>query len=252
MAGPLTNLLTGLTGRLHRAHPLSPEEQEKVMALPHVVHSFEPGAYIIREGERARSSSVVLKGLAYRHKLVADGGRQIVSIHMATDLVDLQSVLLDYSDHNVQALTRVELAMMDREAVLDLAFREPSIGRALWRGTLIEASILREWIVNVGRRDARSRTAHVLCEIAVRQEALGFGSRDKFELPMTQEQLGDVLGLTPVHVNRTLKSLQDDGVINRSKRSVTIADWNHLSSVADFTTGYLHLDEMPNPVESFG
>lgn len=252
MAGPITSSPTGLTGRLHRSHPLSAAEQERIMALPHVVRSFDPGAYIIREGDRPRYSMVVMKGLVYRHKLVADGGRQIVSIHMATDLVDLQNLLLDYSDHNIQALTHVELAMMEREAVVDLAFAEPSIGRALWRGTLIEGSIMREWVVNVGRRDARARTAHVLCEIATRQESLGFGSRHIFELPMTQEQLGDMLGLTPVHVNRTLKSLQDDGLIRRSKRSVTIADWEHLRGVADFTTAYLHLDEMPDAVPSFG
>lgn len=115
----------------------------------------------------------------------------------------------------------------------------------MWLETLAEGSIFREWIANIGRRDARSRVAHLLCEIAVRLQSAGLITGNRYELPMTQEQLGDATGLTPVHVNRTLQKLHGDGLITRDKRSITIENWKALSGVADFNPGYLHLDDAP-------
>lgn len=241
MAWQSETALNGLAGRLGRFEALPADEHDALMSLPHAVRAYEPGQYIVREGDRPRFCSILLKGYAFRHKVVADGGRQIVSIHMTNDIIDLQNMLIDHADHNIQSLTTVDLALIERERVIDLAFTNPAIGKALWRDTLIEGSILREWVANVGRRDSRARTAHLLCEIAVRQEAAGLGSRETFELPMTQEQLGDALGLTPVHVNRTLKLLQEEGLIRRSKRAVSVADWELLRAAADFTSAYLHL-----------
>ncbi len=240
---PVITSLTALADRFGRHMLLDAADRTALLRLPHSIRSYEPSQYVLREGDRPRYCSIILSGMAFRHKIVADGGRQIVSIHMAADIVDLQNLLLDYSDHSIQALTQLDLVLIERDLVCELAFAKPAIGKALWRDSLIEASILREWVANVGRRDARARTAHVLCEIAVRQEAAGFGARETFELPMTQEQLGDVLGLTPVHVNRTLKTLQDEGLIRRSKRSVLVMDWKRLRDAGDFTSGYLHLDE---------
>lgn len=127
------------------------------------------------------------------------------------------------------------------EAIQEIAFSRPAIGRAMWYETLIDASIFREWTLNVGRRDARTRTAHLLCEFALRLEAVGLGERCRYELPMTQEQLADALGLTSVHTNRTLKTLTEDGLITRTHRSVQISDWPALMAVGDFDPAYLHL-----------
>jgi hypothetical protein len=113
---------------------------------------------------------------------------------------------------------------------------------AMWLDTLIDGAIYREWIANVGRRDARSRTAHILCEFALRQESAGLANRSKYDLPLTQEQIADAVGLTPVHVNRTLKALEASGLIERQRRSVTIADWEALSRAGDFDPCYLHQD----------
>jgi len=234
-------VLTPLAERLGRGAPLDAMAVAAVMSMPHVVRNFEPGQYLLREGDRPQFCTFVLSGFTFRHKFVGDGGRQIVSIHIPGDFIDLQNVLLDESDHNIQALTVAAVAQIDIDVVVDLAFAHPSLGRALWRESLIEASIFREWVANIGRRDARSRTAHLLCELAMRREAAGLGARATFELPMTQEQLGDALGLTAVHINRTLKTLHDEGLIARSKRSVSVADWGKLRDAADFTSGYLHL-----------
>ena len=123
-----------------------------------------------------------------------------------------------------------------------LARTSTGVGHAILTTILIEASIFREWILNVGRRDARTRMAHVLCEFAVRLEAQGLAEEYSYELPMTQEQLADVTGLTSVHVNRTLKGLEADGLIVRTKRMVSIPNWEKMRDVGDFNERYLHLE----------
>ena len=230
-----------LSARLSQRFPLELIDRDALLALRPSTRRLEAGQYLVREGDRPRQCALLVHGFAYRHKFVGDGGRQILGINVRGDFIDLQNLLLEESDHNIQALTPVEVAQYDIDPLLDLCFARPTIGRAVWREALAEGSIFREWVANVGRRSARARTSHLLCEMALRNENAGLGERTSFELPMTQEQLGDALGLTAVHVNRTLKVLQDDGLIARSKRAVTITDWGALSQVADFTSGYLHL-----------
>lgn len=195
----------------------------------------------MREGDRTTHSCLLRAGFVYRHKVVADGARQICAIHMAGDIVDLQNSLLGFADHNVQALTRAEVAFIPQEAIRQIAFERPAIGMAMWFDTLVDSSIFREWIANVGRRNARTRIAHLLCEFALRVEAAALAKHDNYTLPMTQEQLADCTGLTPVHVNRTLRSLDADGVISRTNRSVTVDDWKRLAAEGDFSSAYLHM-----------
>jgi CRP-like cAMP-binding protein len=207
------------------------------------VMKAEPGQYLVREGSSTTHSTLIISGLAYRHKLTADGSRQIVSIHVPGDFIDLEGALLSVSDHNVQVLTRSEIAIVPSAALRALVDAHPRIARALWVDTLIDGSISREWIVNIGRRDARERVAHIFCEFARRLEVAGLGSANGYELPMTQEQLADSTGLTAVHVNRTLKAMDSEGLIERQKRFVFIPDWGRLRDVAGFSELYLHLDQ---------
>lgn len=220
----------------------SAEDREALLALPHSIKSIAPHSYIVREGDKPSHTCLLLSGFVYRHKIVADGVRQIFSIHMSGDLVDLQNSLLGIADHNVQVLTRAEVAFIPREAIRQIAFERPAIARAMWHDTLVDGSIFREWIANVGRRDARTRVSHLLCEFSLRLEAAGLGEHTAWTLPMTQEQLADCTGLTPVHVNRTLKGLDQDGLITRNNRAVTIDDWQKLAQAGDFQSGYLHMD----------
>ncbi|GAA0295025.1 Crp/Fnr family transcriptional regulator [Sphingomonas oligophenolica] len=222
---------------------LAEADREALLTLPYILKTIEPKGMIVREGDQTTHACVIRSGFVYRHKVVANGARQIVSLHMSGDLVDLQNALLHTADHYVQALTRSELAMVPRAAIRRIAADRPAIGEAMWHDTLVDGSIFREWIANVGRRDARTRLAHLLCEFALRLAAAGIGEENGYELPMTQEQLGDCTGLTPVHVNRMLKSLSDDGLIHRSKRAVAIADWQGLLIAGDFQSGYLHLPD---------
>ena len=235
------NNLAPLVRKLLNWVPLDEADQQAILALPHMTRQLALGQYVVRDGDVATHSCLVVKGFAMRHKIVGDGGRQVINIHMSGDMVDLQNSLLRVADHNVQTLTPITAAFIPRDAIVELAFSRPAIGRALWLETLVEGSISREWIGNVGRRDARTRVAHLLCEFAVRLEAVGLGEQCNYELPMTQEQIADTVGLTTVHVNRTLKSLDSEGLISRSKRSVVINDWKRMSETGDFNPLYLHL-----------
>ena len=234
---PLALLMRKLTTHV----PLAQSDREALAALPWSIRTFEPQAYLVREGDMPTICGVLVAGFAFRQKLTGDGSRQIVSLHLPGDPLDFQNLYLDEADHSVQALTRAEVATLDRKLLQDLAQARPGIARAIFLATLVDASIFREWILNIGRRSAMPRVAHVLCELAVRLEAQGLGDHSGYDLPMTQEQFADVVGLTPVHVNRTLKALEDGGYIDRHKRKFTFPDWEALRDVGDFNQRYLHL-----------
>jgi len=228
--------------RLETRGPLSEEDRAAVRALPITLRTLEPAGYLVREGEPPEMCAVLLSGFAYRHKVTGEGERQIMSVHMRGEFLDLQNSFLGVADHNVQALTRCEIAAIPVAALRNLATDHPAVGRAMWIETLIDAAIFREWIVNVGRRDSISRISHLLCEFALRLEAAGLAQNHRYEMPMTQEQIADCTGLTPVHVNRVLKELGRMGLIEREKRAVSIVQWEQLQDIGDFNTRYLHLE----------
>jgi len=237
------NPLHLLLRKLETHSALCDADREAVLALPYTLRTLEPHAYTIREGDRPEGCAVLLSGFAYRQKLTSNGGRQIVALHIPGEALDFQHLFLDVADHNVQMLTRGEVAIVPREELQALARSRAPISHAILVTILVEASIFREWVVNVGRRDARSRLAHLLCEFALRLEAQGLSDQYGYELPMTQDQLADVLGLTPVHVNRTIKSLEADGLITRKGRSISFPDWPRMQDVGDFNRRYLHLEQ---------
>ena len=212
---------------------------------------LDPGSYLVREGTVPSVCSVLVDGFAYRQKVTGEGARQILAVCIPGDAVDLQNIFLDVSDHSVQLLTQAHVADIPREALQALVLTRPAIGTAIIELALVEASILREWVVNVGRRDARARIAHVLCEFAVRLEARGLTTNHGFELPMTQEQLADATGLTSVHVNRVLKSLEADGYINRKRRQIHFDDWRALQDVGDFSRRYLHISDQDTLAQAY-
>lgn len=229
--------------RLETRGALSEEDRAAVRGLPVQPRTVEPAAYLVREGEPPENCTFLLTGFAFRHKVTGDGERQIMSVHMRGEFLDLQNSFLQVADHNVQALTRCEVGMVGVAALRKLAAEHPRVGRAMWIETLIDAAIFREWIVNVGRRDSLSRISHLLCEFALRLEAAGLSQDRRYEMPMTQEQIADCTGLTPVHVNRVLKELGRMGLIERDKRAVSIVEWDRLQHIGDFNTRYLHLQE---------
>ena len=235
--------LESLVDKLSYRFPLEESDREALLALPHRVKEVDPHHYIIRERERATHCCLMVSGFSIRHKIVANGARQIVAFQMRGDMVDLQNSVLGVADHSVQMLTSGQVALIPREAIQQIALDRPRIGMAMWKDTLVDGSVFREWVANVGRRDAATRMAHLLCEFALRLKLAGLGQQTDYQLPMTQEQLADALGLTAVHVNRTLQVLEQQNLITRRKRFVAIADWDKLAAAGDFDATYLHLRE---------
>ncbi|MBB6427794.1 Crp/Fnr family transcriptional regulator [Sphingopyxis sp. JAI128] len=222
---------------------LSTEDQAAIAALPHQTRHLEPNDYILREGDPSDICPVLRSGFAYRQKITASGGREIVSIKIPGDPLDFQSMYLRTVDHNLQALTAVELTVIMISDFERLVQARPAIARAVMVDILIEASIGREWLLNNGRRNALARLAHLFCELHFRLHDTGSGGLDIRKMPLTQEQLADVLGLTPVHVNRTLKALERSGGIARDGRGIRIADLKSLIATAEFSDLYLHRDQ---------
>jgi len=226
--------------KLRRLSPIDDEDAAAVRALPFQVEKARTGSYLVREGEEINSCCLLLTGYACRSKLTREGRRQIVSFHLPGDVLDLQHLLLARADHNVQTITDATFVRVPVGAMRDVALGRRNVGAALWRDTLVDASIVREWVLNVGQRDGRARVAHLLCEFAVRRSAAGLGDPDRFQLPMTQEQIADATGMTPIHVNRMLAVLGAEGVISRNRRDVMITDWARIRRIADFDSAYLH------------
>lgn len=243
----LASPLTLLVRKLAQQATLDADDAAAILALPCRVRTLEPSSYLIREADTPAVCAVLLSGFAYRQKTGGDGARQILSLHIPGEPLDFQHLFLKVADHNVQTLSRAEVAFIDRRNIQDLMAKRPRVAHAIMVNILVEASIFREWILNIGRRDARGRLAHLLCEFAVRMQAMDIPDLRRDDLPITQEQLADALGLTPVHVNRTLRLLEREGLITRSKRNVGFPSWERLRDVADFNGRYLHLDGLQGP-----
>jgi CRP-like cAMP-binding protein len=244
MTSDTSTTLEPMVRKLVYRVPLDADDRAAVLALPFEVRRAERGAYLVREGDIARKCCVMLSGYSVRSKTVRSGARQILAIHMKGEMVDLQNSMLIEADHSVEMLTSGIVAEIPRDEIVRIAFERPMVARAMWLDTLVDGSIFREWITNIGRRDARTRLAHVLCEFALRLQVAGLGTPGRYEMPMTQEQLADATGLTPVHVNRTIRALEAEGLILRDNpRFICIVDWQTLADVGDFESRYLHLRE---------
>lgn len=245
MSNALTNSLALMVSGLLAHAQLSDLDRAAILRLPHSIRFFERGIYIVLDGDAFDHCSVILSGFAFSHKTTGEGLRQVVSVQIPGKIVDLQQFRLSFADCSVQTLTRCEVARVPKVALRTLASDRVAIADALIVSAMAEASIYREWIMNIGRRDARTRIAHLLCEFAARLDVQGIAPGQPYELPMTQEQLGDALGLTAVHVSRTLKGLVNDGLIVQDRRGITFPKWDALAAEADFNRRYLHLIEHP-------
>lgn len=245
------HVLAPMVRKLSLRVELTETDRDAILALPYVLRKLDAGQYLVWDGDRSQNSFLLLSGFVYRHKHAGNGRRQILSIHMKDDIVDLQNLLLGVADDAVQMLTAGEVAVISVDDLRELAYHHPTVSRAMWYETFVEGSICCEWLLNVGRRDARTRIAHLLCEFAMRIETNDTGEGMTYELPFTQEQLADAVALTSVHVNRTLMKFEQDSLIHRTKRMITITDWEQLVAVGDFRPRYLHLDTSPGrPIKS--
>jgi len=232
--------LEPLFRRWERRVSLSSDDKSALAALTANRRTYQRDAYLVREGEPTTICTLLIQGFAFRQKLVTDGSRQIISFHIPGEFLDIQNSLLGVADHNVPDFDIYNPKSWRKDALLQLIAARPMVRQAIWFDTLLDASVFREWVVNVGRRDARQRIAHLLCELAARLKAAGLGDGPSYDFPLTQEQLADATGLTPVHTNRTLQTLRRDGLISMTSSKLTIEDWDGLADVGDFSERYLH------------
>ena len=230
-----------LVHKLESIADLAPEERQAVLDLPMRVQAIEADQDIVREGDRPSRCCLVLRGFTCRYKMTAPGKRQIMAFHIPGDIPDLQSLHLKVLDHSLGTITPCEVGFIRHEDVHDLVRRFPRIGDMLWRDTLIDAAIFREWMVGLGRREAYGRIAHLLCEVMTKLKAVGLADGVTCELPITQAELGDALGLSTVHVNRVLQDLRRENLISLNGGSLKVLDWKALKQRGEFDPTYLHL-----------
>jgi CRP-like cAMP-binding protein len=227
--------------RLRVNSKLSEDDAAALRSLRAQVKEFPEETVVVREGERATHCCVILRGFAYRAKVAENGKRQILSFHPAGDMPDLQGLFLDRMDHDLVTLSRARLGFVEQRAIHQLIGARASIGQALWRETLVDAAVYREWIVSLGTRTAAGRMAHLFAELRHRLTAMGLTTDDEFEFPITQSKLAEALGLSAVHVNRVLQSLRAEGVLDIQKNMVKLRDIEKLVNIGGFNGAYLHV-----------
>jgi CRP-like cAMP-binding protein len=231
-----------LITKLETVARLTDEDRHALAALCEDPRDMGARRNVIREGERPDHIHFMVEGWAARYKLLPDGTRQITAFLIPGDFCDLHVTILGEMDHSITTLTRARVAYIPRSK-MDALTERPGLVRAFWWATLVDEAVLRAWIVNVGRRDAFEAVGHLMCELYVRMRNIGLTEDHCFELPLTQEELGDALGLTSVHVNRVLQRMRAEELISFKAGILTIHDYRRLETASGFNPNYLHIAE---------
>jgi CRP-like cAMP-binding protein len=201
--------------------------------------TFHGGHEMIHEGQKNSVAFILAEGWACSYKILPDGGRQIVNFQIPGDFLGLRSILFRTADHSVEAVTRIEASEVLASDILDGFAKAPRLATAvLWAASRDEAMVV-EHLVNLGRRSAEERMAHLLLELGARLNLVGISDRTGFDCPLTQYHLADALGLSAVHVNRVLRHLREEGLVTFQKGRVVLDDFARLQKLAGFDTSYL-------------
>lgn len=232
---------SALVRRLSTLADLDSEDRFRLAGLCRDVRQISRRTDIAKEGSRPEYVHVMLEGWGARYKSLQDGARQIVDFVIPGDFCDLHVTLLREMDHGIVALTPCRVARITEEEITKLTSENGRIVRAMWWSTLVDQAILREWVLNVGRRGAYERVGHLMCEMHFRMSRVGLVVADQLSLPITQEELADATGLTPVHINRTLQRLRSEKLIEIGSGMLALLDVAKLQEAVGFNPGYLHI-----------
>ena len=239
--------------RLLRRSELSRTDQQRILDLPSNRLRLDNSRDAVVPGRRVNHALLVTKGWAARFDQLANGCREIVAVYVPGDMCDLHSVVAPLPGWGIQALRSTEFLQVPHAALRNLVDTSPEIAKAFWRDTTADASILAKWVCNRGRRQAIRRIAHLFCELAIRSEGAKLGSRAAFDLPITQAQLAEMLGITAVHTNRVLQSLRQTNVVSTQGDRVSICSWDQLVHIAEFDPAYLLLEKQNSrPAQDWG
>jgi len=246
-AEPSNGLAHPLIRKLSNYTTLSDEERKAVFQAADKATDFKAGDDIVARGDLTGGVRLVLDGFACRYKILEDGRRQILGYLIPGDMCDLHVFLLKRMDHSIAAMTRTKVAIISQANILAFTDRYPNFTRALWWSTLLDEAVTREWVVNLGQRTAYERMAHLFCELYYRLAAIGEVRDGSYLLPLTQTTLGDTLGLSTVHVNRTLQDLRAHSLISFKGGIMTVHDLPALEIAGFFSADYLHLGDRLAP-----
>lgn len=230
------------TMKMEQFTPFTDEQRTRLDSLiASRQQDYARGEDILSEGQKVEECHVLLSGLAARYKLLPDGERQIMAFLVPGDLCDAEVFILDEMDHGVAAISPTKCAVIPARTMKELLREVSAMSEALWWGTMTDLAVLRERIVDVGRREARERIAHLIYEMLVRYRIVGETDDDLMPWPITQDELADATGLSPLHVNRTLKQMREEGLIEFNRKTLKVLDSGQLREVAGFNPNYLHL-----------
>lgn len=228
--------------KLRQRFEIDADEEKAIRAAVAEIRKVAADRTLIREGQELNESLLLVKGWLARSKDLAGGERQMTELHVAGDFPDLHGFTLKRLDHDVLTLSECTIAVVPHDRLRQLTERYPRLARIYWFTTNMDAAIHRSWALSLGKRSAISRTAHLFCELFARLEVIGHTRGDSYDFPLTQRELSECLGLTPVHANRTLQELRRRDLIALENRQLTILDRRSLEAVAEFDPAYLYLD----------
>jgi CRP-like cAMP-binding protein len=232
--------------KLRARDNISADEEREIRSLVSHTIRVRSDQSFIRHGQELKESMLLLDGWMGRAKDLPSGQRQIAELHVAGDFVDLHGFTLKRLDHDVITLSDCTVAVVPHERLKAMTEEFPHLTRLYWFMTNLDAAIHREWTLSLGRRTAISRMAHLFCEMLVKLEIVGLAAGNSYAFPMTQIELSEALGLTPVHVNRTLQELRRMGLLETENRRLNILDLEGLKGVAEFDPAYLYLEKRPH------
>lgn len=225
--------------------------QDEVIALRGLASKYEevdPYTNIISAGDPFIQTYILQSGWSMLYKLLPDGSQQILSFAIPGDFLGLFGVLLNRAEHSIQAITASRVCPIKEEQILELFQKYPRLALTIcWFGAR-DQILLREQIVRIGRQTAYNRASHLFLELYDRLNAVGHTENDRFRFPVTQEMLADALGLTPVHVNRTLKKLRHNGLVEITDQWLVIHDRKRLAEETCFDSAYLEEDGVPQDI----
>ncbi|OKO67132.1 Crp/Fnr family transcriptional regulator [Bradyrhizobium sp. NAS96.2] len=227
-----------------RSHSEIPDEDLGALrAIIAPVKNLAAEEPIVREGDLSTQCCVILSGFAYRSKVSENGKRQILSFHIAGDMPDLQGLAIKRMDHDLTTLSKAKVGYINHDLLEHTLKTRPALERALWRETLTDAALFRQWIVSLGTRSASGRMAYLIAELRHRLDAMGLVVNEQFDFPITQSKLADALGLSVVHVNRVLQAFRNQGILDFRRQVVTLRDLEKIVELGGFDS----LEDDTNP-----
>lgn len=238
-----------LVAKLSRFLPLAEVEVDALVELTATRRRLRAHVDLVTEGETPRPAFALMEGMACRYRIMVDGRRQILAFIVPGDVCDLHATLLRKVDHSICTIAPTTIAPIARDGLLEVIARFPRINVALWCSALQDEAIQREHVVALGRRNARGRVAYLLCELVWRQMANGLRDDHVIRLPMTQTEIADMLGLTPVHVNRVLQDFRKERLISLDHHHLILLNSERLEGIAELSRDYLHLNGVSTEIE---